>query len=208
MMNGTDYRFNVRDRVRLRNTIDPAFYGGYACVGNEAVVTQRHKDSYDLPEIYVKWDKNHWTYNGVNDCWTFEDHFDLVEGANMPDQDHPEQQLRNILDGVDSLDAEKRKRVEEMLSGDFKSKDSTEDTKYNEAILSAMKLLEDCEAFVVIGVARQNHPDSEQGILIPAAISFAKTPEGELLAMSGATAYGAKAHQELTIKAIAALSKK
>jgi hypothetical protein len=207
-MEGTEYTYQRGDRLRLKDTVDSNFYGGYACVGNEAIVKRREKDNYDLPKIYVEWDKNHWTYNGAPDCWTFEDHFELVKGIDMPDENLDSdqiKQLREILERIDPSDRDEKR--EQSFSSDFQSnQESDRDEQYNEAIQTALAMLEECEAFVVVGVTRQEHPEAPKGVLIPTAISFAKTPEGELLAMSGATQFGAKAHQELTLKAITALS--
>ncbi len=71
--------FNKNDRIRIRNYVDPAIYGGMTRNGNEGWVRDIKYDQWGLPIIQIEWDKNHWTYNGAPDGWTFPDHFDKVE---------------------------------------------------------------------------------------------------------------------------------
>src|SRR5271166_1294062 len=78
-MDRPEQRFKINTRVRLREGIDPVFFGGLSRVCNEGWVRRRKRDRYGYPEVLVEWDKDHWAYNGQPDCWTMEGQFEAVE---------------------------------------------------------------------------------------------------------------------------------
>lgn len=200
-MEGTDFTFTKWDRVRLRDNVDPAFYGNFACVGNEGWIADIRKDSrFGLPEVYIKWDKNHWTYNGAPDRWTFQDHFELVgeEEEKMSDnEDELFKKFQAFLKGS--------KQEPEQLRGEGLHDDKNSDTsseQYAAAVSQVTDLLNECEGFVVMGVARRDHPEAKQGVLVPIAAEFAQNPESGLMAFSAMAKYAAEAYQDLTIQVI------
>jgi hypothetical protein len=197
-MDGTDFQFTKWDRVRLRDTVDPAFYGHYACVGNEGWITDVRQDGhFGLPEVYIKWDTNHWAYNGAPDRWTFQEHFELVEEEeeDMPEEDN-EDKLFNEFQKFLKSDgkADPKEAVSKALKGD--------ENEYAKVVQEVSELLDTCEGFVVIGVARRDHPKAKDGMLVPIALSFAKTTESGLLALASAAQYSAEAHGQLVVDAI------
>jgi hypothetical protein len=94
-MEEVERRFHQGDHIRIREDVDPMFYHGLSTLYNEGKVSRVDTDKFDLPVIYVTWDKTHWSYNGAPDCWTFEDHFDKVDI--MPSQEPSKQDQINAL---------------------------------------------------------------------------------------------------------------
>src|SRR5665213_739911 len=199
-MEGTEYKFQQGDRVRLRPVVDASFYGGYACIGNEGVITQRRKDNNDLPMVFVEWDRNHWTYNNAPNCWTFEDHFDLVE-ATMPEKNN-EDALAQFKAFQAWQEAQNKgpERSPDLtpkhpldLFGAIEESDPVPednlDVEYVEALQSAFEVLKDCESFLVVGVSHKNHSQATGGMLMPFALGYSKTKEAEALTMAAATQY-------------------
>lgn len=217
-MDGTYFRLNVDDRVRIRDEVDPSLYQGLSTLYNEGVITQVRKDRYDLPQVYVKWDKNHWSYNGAPDCWTYEDHFDLIETMTEPSkQDLARQLAADFANGMAGLfaDGETEAAPEPSKAAQLRTELSTDTLTVAEAehedetlaVLAAVSAqLAEAEAFIVIAVGREEHPKSAKGILIPYAMSYAHNPAAELLATAHMAGLATRAHQELTIQAIAALT--
>lgn len=52
-----------------------------ALAGSQGSVFAVKEDEYGFHQVYVHWDKNHWRYNGEEDCWTFADHFEVIGDA-------------------------------------------------------------------------------------------------------------------------------
>lgn len=222
-MEGTDYQFNEGDRVRLRGSVDSSFYGGYACVGNEGKITKRRKDPYDLPQVFIEWDTNHWSYNGAPNCWTFEEHFDLVgkneemDMADKPDKENDTEDLLAKFSEFLALESKSEPEptpepVEENF--DLRLKDLLErlrdsevdpDAEYKEATEAAIRLMNECEGFFIVGVIREQTPKAPGGLLAPIALGYSKSDEVELLTMSSAAEYSARAHQSLAVQVIAEL---
>jgi hypothetical protein len=209
---GQDYRFEERQRVRLRSDIDTSIYGDWACIGNEGWVIKRRKDKFDLPEILVQWDKTHWAYNGVGDGWAMEEHFEAVEEMN--DKPDKQQQLDSLLNsfgqGLKAILGESEPESSKKPSGGLKNlleaDAEADDQEFDEAVKHALEHIQDAEGFVVIGVARRDHPKSESGMLIPFALSFSKTMESELLLGAHMASVAARAHQDITVQAIQAIA--
>lgn len=96
-------RFPANTRVRLREGVDSGFYGGFSRVGCEGWVRRRKLDRYGYPQILVEWDKDHWAYNGQEDCWTWEGHFEAVGDISMPEQ--PQQPKSQVPDDDEKFKA-------------------------------------------------------------------------------------------------------
>src|SRR5271165_7482108 len=81
----TAYRIPLNSRVSLRDGIDSDLYRGYSCTGNEGWIRNHRTDEHGYFQVLIEWDHDHWAYNGAPNCWTWEDHFDLVEEPKMPE---------------------------------------------------------------------------------------------------------------------------
>src|ERR1700689_3762293 len=101
-------KFQEGGRVRIKDNIDPFNYGGMTTIGNEGTIAAIQEDRFGLPQVFIQWDKNHWTYNGAPDGWTFEDHFDIVESTmTEPSKQELAKQLgQQFVEGLTNLFAE------------------------------------------------------------------------------------------------------
>lgn len=101
LINMNEYPFNKGDRVRIKNYVDPAIYDGMITIGNEAWVRGMKEDRWGLPMVLIEWDKNHWTYNGAPDGWTFAEHFEKVESSEtMPEKSDKPVDFGRLLSGA------------------------------------------------------------------------------------------------------------
>lgn len=173
------YKFPPNSRVRLRDGVDPSFYHGMAKTGNEGWVVARRKDNLGFPEIYIKWDPEHWAYNRQPDCWTYEGHFELVEMKRYMDNDKKKQAAHDLAsqfaDGIarlfsDDNQAEpvpepEREAESVHVVGDtpFASKEE----RYTASLQKAIQMLQQdgLESFVIVGVVRNPHRDAPKGEL-------------------------------------------
>ncbi len=80
----TETSFQKGERVRIKEWVDPQIYNNALTLGNEAIIKDISKDRWGFQMVYVEWDKNHWTYNGAPDKWTYADHFEKVK-TEMPE---------------------------------------------------------------------------------------------------------------------------
>ncbi len=80
-MDQPEQRFVRNTRVRLREGVDPGFYNGFSRAGQQGWVRKRKRDRYGFPQVFIEWDKDHWAYNQQPDIWTWEGHFEAVEGS-------------------------------------------------------------------------------------------------------------------------------
>jgi hypothetical protein len=184
-MYGTEFRFQKGDRIRLRDGVDPGFYEGMAKVGNVGVVTDRRRDRFGLPEVYVKWDRNHWAYNRQPDRWTFEDHFDLEE---RPVSDHPSRAdmarkaAADFAETMAKLFAEPDQDPESQASLPVEQgPDADEAAARSEAIQQAASAMVEAEGFVTIVVHRKPHPDLPFGALSTEVYADCATVESEAI---------------------------
>src|SRR5271170_1972050 len=110
----TTYRLPIDSRVRLRDGIDPSLYKGFSCTGNEGWVRDHRADEHGYPQVMVEWDHDHWAYNGAPNCWTWENHFDLVEEPMSEQPQNPT--LADLLtmaaQAASDLEARADKKVE------------------------------------------------------------------------------------------------
>jgi hypothetical protein len=230
---GFESRFHPQDRIRIKDTIDPALYQGMSTIGNEAIVRAVREDRFGLPQIFIEWDKNHWTYNNAPDGWTFEDHFDIVERdmTEPSKQDIARQLASQFAEGMASLFAEPtptpepeptvpqaqpqappakgqalRKRLLNMVPDPSEVELGVAPDEVEEVIAEVSERLRAAEAFIVIAVERLDHPKAPEGMLTPYTISYASQPQAELLVSAHMAGLATQAYQELAVRAIGALS--
>lgn len=209
-MQGTEFQFPLHGRVRLRDGIGPEFYGGWARTGNEGWITDRRKDHHNLPEVFVKWDEAHWAYNRQPDCWTYEEHFDLVEEPMSEDnQDNALEQvttafvgaLRDIMSSRPGEPPQLVSPVEEAAQGA-----SARTAEYVESVNQVVQALQDSEAFAIISVSRKPNPNAPAGQLTALALGDAMTPEAEALVGAQLSALATRYHNDTALMLIGHLT--
>lgn len=220
-----DKHLHQGDRVRIRNNVDPSLYCGMLTIGNEGVIRQVREDRFGLPQVWIEWDKNHWTYNGAPDGWTFEEHFDIInmESKKSMSLDKTKKQelaakfaelFTSLFDDEVSdnevAQAEIEKESIEIESTPHGGVDGLrleleDDPEVNDraAVVSTVnEILSEAEAFMVIGVQRMEHPKAPEGMMVPFALSYADNAVAELLTTVHMSSLVTQAYQELVVNAI------
>ncbi len=193
-------QFKIQDRVRLKGDRSEVYPRAF---GSSEGIVKRHKED-DLGHhvmIYVEWDKDHWTYNGEEDMWTFEDHFDLVEES-MEDEKKPD-----FMDALKML-IEQHNPANDDGESEKVHQDKEEvldiDKEYSELLdeATARARADDCEAFVVIAVSRKELSSANDPVLVPEVFSFYKTRAAGILLESQVSQLAGQSYLELAEDAI------
>jgi hypothetical protein len=193
-----DFKFQEQQRVRLR--YDRAELYRRAFGGSEGIVVDRKKDEVGFPMILVKWDKDHWTYNGEEDMWTFEDHFDAVEEITLPEKNDHDADLQ-LRDALINFLTDWGKDTPGPVSEDAAEDDSEDgEHSYGEVVQAAFDSVLDGEAFMVVSVKRSQDPatkNADHFMLVPEVFSFYKTEESGILLETQLSQVAAVTHQDL-----------
>lgn len=200
MMDGTEFLFEEDTRVRLKD-IDLGFYGELACVGNEGWVRKNDRDKFGLPKVYVEWDKNHWTYNGVPDGWTFQDHFELaeVEKVSDPKIDAFARLMGEFAQRFTELNAEKSAPEPQPAPTEPVVTATASDDEFAQGVASIVREMQGAQAIVVLGVTREDHPNVPKGLLRPFVYKLARTPEAELVTDAQMARVAAESYFDLVV---------
>lgn len=184
-MTMAEYRLPINSRVRLRDGIDPQLYKGLSCTGNEGWV-RNHRDDLGYPQVLVEWDRDHWSYNGAPNCWTYEEHFDLIEGIMADKKEQTpkdkEEAVRNLAEGfVKGLFRELGMSNGEIEQADdeLAAKDDTPavETTQEDMTDEAIQALRTGKAFIVVTMQEN---EKRGGLIYP---SIYHQAESEQLAL-------------------------
>lgn len=196
-----DGKFQLNDRVKLkgdRADVYPRAFGS-----SEGVIKNHKMDPLGHHVmVYVQWDKNHWAYNGEDDMWTFEDHFDLVESKVMPKEEKPDLAAA-LAEFLKAWNADEPLVREE--DGDDEAAANAAAT-YASLVEEASDYAQDCEAFLTVAVKRTK---DKQGrfVLVPELFSFYKSEAAGLLLESQLAQIVMTSHLELSEQAIQVVMK-
>jgi hypothetical protein len=194
-MYSTTPQFHKGDRVKLKATIDPSIYGEYAVSGNEGFVADTRINKLGFQEIFIKWDIAHWAYNGIPNCWTVEDHFDLILPV-APESQPEKSKEEHEKDDKKTIEAYKQwleKFKQTVLAASSESDEA--DQMLADAVTLAYQHMENAKAFIVICVE-----EDEVGNLVPGAMMHASSPEAELIATAFLSTLVADFYQELALQ--------
>lgn len=203
-MNGTEFLFAVGDRVKLRDGIDPSFYEGMSKVGNEGWVTAHRRDRFGLPEVYVRWDPNHWAYNRQRDGWTYQEHFDPVkEQKSVSDKaDQAREAALTFANQIASIfvqddpGAPAAAVVEQRTAPTPMVGDAAQDevAEYAQDIEKARTVALGSESFITLAITRKPDDRAPQGALHLEVVGNALTPEASALLGAHLSRIGADCH--------------
>jgi hypothetical protein len=182
----TEFKLPIRSRVKLK----PDYTDVYplAAAGSEGVVVKHRIEAVgDYRMVYVKWDHDHWAYQGEADMWTFEDHFELIEPPaeiGEESKDSPQGLLEQFI---------------ALIQDSRKDSGLEEEYDYIEVLNEASAAAAEAEAFLTITVKSQVHSKTGEHVLIPYVYSSYQTEEAGLLLEAQISNIGAKAHQEAVL---------
>lgn len=184
-MEKPEQKFSPNARVRLREGVDPGFYNGYSRAGQEAWIRRRKLDKYGYPQVLVEWDQDHWAYNNQPDGWTWEGHFEAVEGAmseesTQPDQEAMEQAIREVTGTfVKSLFAIIRtaQGQEGESLPEASEQEIPEEDNWDERAKEAAHAVLNAEAYVVLAVDQRQLEEGGPTVIMPYIFQNAKDEE-------------------------------
>lgn len=184
-MNKPEQKFPVNARVRLRDGVDPGLYGGFSRVGNEGWIRKRRRDKYGYPQVFIEWNRDNWAYNGTEDCWTWEGHFEAVEENSMADSSNQEDQIREITErfvkaifstlGTGSQDTSADEPEEQEAEGDGE--------KWEDLIAQAQSSLSKAPAYLLVVLEHADAPNAPP-MIIPRVFHGAKDADHALIVQS------------------------
>ncbi len=196
--------FHKDQRVRLKN--QPADIYRRAYGGSEGIVRKTKKDEFGYPMIYIEWDKNHWTYNGEEDMWTFADHFDPVERIEMPRDDSNDSKL--IKDLINFLDKYQKNQGQDNTEANPEEDQERRERRqvYAETVQEAFEKVVDGEAFLMVCVEREGGESASIYNLVPYIFASTITEEAATLLEVQLSQILATMHQNLGGKYLARLA--
>jgi len=212
-MERQQHKLKTNQRVRLKADGQDALYP-MACAGSEGWIRKQDTDPLGYPMVYIEWDKNHWAYNGEQDRWTFEAHFDPVEENDMSDQQGstPPPEFMNFMNMMwqqfqasqqEQPKAEEPPPLEpEAETHKVNGGPIANEEQFAEALTKSLEIAKESDGFILITVDRQILSDSAVPLLTPSIITCYKTPESGHVAELHMARFVAFAMEGLTIDKI------
>jgi|ERR1039458_5246999 hypothetical protein len=185
-----EQQFSVGTRVKLKDNIDPSLYNGFSRTGNEGIVRKRKFDKYKYPQVYIEFNKDHWSYNGTEDGWTWQGHWEAVEESKMDEltPQEIEDTVRNITETfVKALFGAIGAPVKQIESPpatepDLEESEDNPDDWENLAVQAANTII-DAPAYLVIALEHIEVPGAPK-MVIPRVFHAAREPEQALIVQS------------------------
>jgi hypothetical protein len=209
-MEQQQHKLKKGQRVRLKADGQDSLYS-MACAGSEGWIRKQDIDPLGYPMIYIEWDKNHWAYNGEQDRWTFESHFDPVEENDMSDQQgsNPPPEFVNFMNSMwqqfqASQTPEPQAEEPPPLNEPESRPDGQllSDEEFAEALAKSVEVAKESDAFILITVDRSAIPDSSVPLLSPSIITCYRTAESGHVAELHMARFVAFAMESLSIDKI------
>jgi len=179
------YKLKENQRVKLKSDGQDRLYL-HACAGSVGRIKAHKRDKHGYAMVFVEWDKDHWTFNGEPDGWTFEDHFESMEDA-MPDNDSLEDEVKAFL----KWRQEREEKAEDITEPDT-------DSLYREELDQAYETAKSANAFMLVSIS--NIPESPGVSFDPRIFHFYKDQSSGLILETQISSIAARAHQLLAIE--------
>jgi hypothetical protein len=168
--------FPLGSRIRLKDGVHPGFYGGFGLPGNEGIVKGTDREQFGYPRVYVEWDKNHWAYNGAPNGWTWQDHFELIEGSDMSQKDEVDYEAL-LREFTERLGMASKREPEEEIPED----DSSEEAVFDDTLEKAFEDAATSKAFVVVTLNEEDMEEGPGGFIFPSAYHAAHDHKSSLI---------------------------
>lgn len=191
--------FSPGQRIRLKDGRDEPYK--WATVGSEAIVKRVAYDDCGYPMAYIEWDQDHWTYNGEEDRWVFQTHFDPVGDPPMDESGMTPEDQAQFVKTLKSLgvrfDEDNEAKPQEPTRAEL-------DDEYVQYMEYAQEELLDSESFLVVAIQRV----VQDGVpmLTPKIITNSRTPQGALAVEAQLAMLLSVSHGKLVNQALARLA--
>jgi hypothetical protein len=194
--------------VRLKGDGQDQLYMA-ACAGSPGWVRKHDHDKIGWPMVFIEWDKEHWSYNGEEDRWAFEAHFEPVEDK-MSTEDQPPKLPEGMT--PEDLMSAFAEFVKTHGQQDTPPAPSTPEPVIDEAAVArkeyqqllelAYEQMKTADSFLVIFVDRQQSDESPVPLLTPRVANYYLSPEGGFLLGAHLSKLAAMAHDEAAMISI------
>lgn len=199
-MDQQEHIFRPGQRVRLKDGRDEPYK--WATVGSEAIVKRIEKDDLGYPMAYIEWDKDHWTYNGEEDRWVFQSHFDPVGDPPMDESGMTPEDQAQFVKTLKSLGV----KFDATTAAEPESSEPTPDEQaeeYTKYVELAARSLAESESFMTIAI--QKIEEDGVPMLVPQIVHFSRSPEGVLAVEAQLATLLSISHGQLVEQAMARL---
>jgi hypothetical protein len=184
-------QFPVGTYVRLRDGVDPGLYNGFSRTGNTGWIRKRKRDKYGYPQVYIEFDKDHWSYNGTEDGWTWQGQFEAVEEKDMAEehknnQDSLEDTVRGITENFvqaifGAMNPNEQSKPEPP---DVQSEPEEDPNKWETLAAETTESIANAPAYLVIALERVQTPGDAPAMIIPRVFYAAQKSEYALIVQS------------------------
>lgn len=191
------HKYPEGSKVRLKKSRADVYKMAHA--GSEGFIRHRGLDVGDFPMIWIEWDKNTWNYNGEQDMWTFEDHFEPIEEEKTVSEEKltPEQAMAKMAEifalmGVaepkvkEETKEEQKPQLKKVESHDFSPPVAKDMEEYMQELTDGLDAASEGEGFILIAIKAVPRMDgSEEKFLIPETfVKFNSEPAGYTLQLA------------------------
>jgi hypothetical protein len=193
-MDKPEQQFPVGTYVRLKDGIDPSLYNGFSRTGNTGWIRKRKFDKYKYPQVYIEFNKDHWSWNGTEDGWTWQSHFEVAEESKM-DELTPQNNQKELEDKVRGITETFVESLFGALGAPVKQADAPpvsepnveesrdDPDKWENLAVQAANAVIDAPAYLVITLEHIEVPGAPQ-MVIPRVFHAAREPEQALIVQS------------------------
>lgn len=204
MMDAIPFKTRKDQRVKLQGFADHMYEAAYA--NAPGWVRKQKRDNFGYPMVFIEWDKRHWSYNGEEDRWALEAHFEPVEepmnkNPTPPNGGLPPEVIQALANWALTQQSEQTspesrpepETREPTNPAEAKSFGTTNE-KYLEILSSAMDHSAGAEAVMILTVTSK---DTSQGpAYTPRLFQAYKTPVAGLLLEMQLSKIAMNAHQD------------
>jgi hypothetical protein len=177
----------------------------YGCAGNEGWIRGQKKDKWGYPMVKIEWDKDHWAYNGIEDMWTFESHFVPVKKEEPVTEQNEQAAFQAFM--AKAFEAYKASQGEEpepdepqqQVVVEREEELNQDQQKYAEVLKQAFEVAAEADGFLMLMISREEHPQTQREMLVPAAFEYYLSPEARVLTEGQLSQVAAQAHMALSL---------
>lgn len=196
-MENQPFQTSLNQYVRLKMDGQDALYP-FAGAGSPGWVRKQQHDRLGYPQVFIEWDKNHWSYNGEPDKWAMEAHFEPLENAPMSDQSQNQptpENMAQMFAAFQQFMADQSQQPAQQETNDTLAED------YKKSIETVIELLNEADSYIVITTTRVER-DGRPPAITPRAINFYKSVEGGMIAELQLSKMAAMSHEEQILRAL------
>lgn len=190
-MENQPHTTRINQYVRLKLDGQDSLYQ-FAYAGAPGWVRGQDHDRLGYPQVFIEWDKNHWSYQGEPDKWALEAHFEPMEENVSQMPQNPEELMalfQKFLESQQPAGSDDKPTPAQTQEDDLKA-------RWDKALADTQVLLGESDSFIAITVTRADRP-GQPSVFVPRIVNFYKNAESGLLAELQLSKLAAMSHEEV-----------